>query len=1499
MVAAGRQLFIVALALGAVLTAGAPEPEPPPDPCADPAHHCPTHSKCTPGTGACPCDAGYRGADCSPVSCGPSPAPTHTTGCGGGELVYPQQCTAVCLDGYEGGPLTITCETTGSYSDATSPCKPRTCEAAAPQGSSNTDPCPKGEFEDGNPCTAKCSNGYEYSSGEKTYTCDKDGKWTGGSVECSPVSCGPSPAPAHTTGCGGGVLVYPQQCTAKCIAGYKGDSLEIRCQADGTYSDATSPCDPIVCPAAPPVGARPEGSAQDCKAGHFDDDDGCQAECFAGYDATGERHYKCDTSGAWSVDGSLVCLGKPCTGAPTGGGAGVKEEKPQGGEARHFPSTLQFSCPSSERVAGDSVWICSDQTLKYEPGSSAGTQASSVKCVGCPLDKGNTETEADLTHCLPGKLTCPVELKPDDCCKSFLKCPGWPFHTKKCHQESITSCTECEPGYTVGHPNTCRAQECPALFTDANGKVALTNTAQSKFSGTKAQPMTTMKWTCNQGYILTYSSSGFVAQSLQDTWTCGVNTQGSTVWVDPITNNTDQPLTARCVQTCAATVDDKTPLPNGPCSRSTTIVPIDARNSTCYDNGGTQKFRCTCRAGWSGETCDVDVNECTDTKYIGQCETTAECVAHNQGLPNGCTATGYALEAPNQCKRPYWVDATTHLPSGCDRDHTTDSQITHCTNQPGSWTCGACTETPSCCQPNNTTQPAITLGSTLWHPSKSYTMCDVSQQLVEGVDSHLCPAHPWQHPGCTGVAGQNSLLKLEPATSCEAADSVCSCGSMRAPYPDSSLCIQANDTLTLSIDPRDTHGRLSASNSLTQVATFAIELIMISNPDTDSQVRCVLQNSSHFLQPIQWDNSSYYVGTWTCVVSGLHQLHVRADGADIKGSPWQIQVLPDAAVPEATLVTSTQPGWCISDMDGTADGRPRCRTMNGVWHVITVKIRDRYANERRKQPELEMSDNVTWSVEVAHSKLRRQTGVAVWSEAHVAFALNFTVDDTSDADAFNLNISVNGNASWIPWPTNESRRALHTPEDAVVYLWGYTPIVYAIQLGSLNATACAAYRCDELSTLSKLSENSKSNPDATAAGTNSPSWAQWSQNSEACERAGCFLTSGEEGNPVELQLDWFPHSQVHVKLERYCLGITEKDYGEQYWQRQCNDNIAWNDAENGTVLDTTLDTFDGPFDGFPQPELTNHRCGDGQHGVYDMNSTMCEGSSTEGVLAVSQADIEARCSADSQCAGFVGQPRSPSTITDYFLPVVNYTNLSNYTDQTNTSFQLHQNYTAGWKTWRKHASNGRARAHLALHFRHPGLYQLTIGVTNSPTMALVGTMPSLLPSLHGNWKPDRESLKQTPVLLHVRPGAPSMLTSLMFVHLDHPKPTSGASWHSLSRGQLDPLLGGEGYAFRVESRDSAGNPRGHGTDEVVIEINRMDVLALPDSMKEYQPQDPCNNTVVTSGLNALVGRGSSDSEPLKIMPYSTGDDSSTGVFKFTEALKCRLLGTNQDACHLK
>eukprot|EP01051_Picozoa_sp_SAG22_P013507 SAG22_NODE_1521_length_4236_cov_6.669567_1_plen_151_part_10 len=97
---------------------------------------------------------------------------------------------------------------------------------------------------------------------------------------------------------------------------------------------------------------------------------------------------------------------------------------------------------------------------------------------------------------------------------------------------------------------------------------------------------------------------------------------------------------------------------------------------------------------------------------------------------------------------------------------------------------------------------------------------------------------------------------------------------------------------------------------------------------------------------------------------------------------------------------------------------------------------------------------------------------------------------------------------------------------------------------------------------------------------------------------------------------------------------------------------------------STSTPFDGPFAGLPLPDLQNRRCGVGC-GANDTSSAMCRGSTPDGRLTITLAEVEARCAADTSCIGF-GQIGG-----SYFRPITHYTSLDN-------------SKPGQWKTWQKH-----------------------------------------------------------------------------------------------------------------------------------------------------------------------------------------------------------------------
>ena len=426
------------------------------------------------------------------------------------------------------------------------------------------------------PCHGNTCHGHgtcDGSSGSAVCTCN-DG-WAPPSCDRCSHTC-PAEAPTgHATACPAGQCLGGS-CTSGCSSGYtKSGSGRYTCDADGDWSQGSLVCTPKACPAGPPV-----AHANSCAAGVYNGP-ACQATCEDGYEGTGSASYTCQDTGSWG-GGNLVCEGRPCDGAPVlSGDLRVSEE--HGGAPGHYPSTLTFSCAhGNERVGGDTVWVCSNQTLRYQPNTVPTARADEVVCSQCPAIASG--------HCPAEQLRCPVHLEPRGCCSGW-GCMPW---KKRCHAvQSPSTCNQCEAGYSQGSPSACNPEQCPPIdpTSDAVLDVSYQIDGHSQadaplFSGTAAHPASLAKFSCAPNHILTNSLSAFVAKdSGQDTWACTVGADGRTLEWKPWRNNAfAQGVTGlpQCMPTCAA----------NPCSSAEAGGVAAAHFSACFDNHGKQKFRC-------------------------------------------------------------------------------------------------------------------------------------------------------------------------------------------------------------------------------------------------------------------------------------------------------------------------------------------------------------------------------------------------------------------------------------------------------------------------------------------------------------------------------------------------------------------------------------------------------------------------------------------------------------------------------------------------------------------------------------------------------------------------------------------------------------------------------------------------------------------------------------------------------------------------------------------
>ena len=266
----------------------------------------------------CGADGLFMGSalTCGAVSCGEAPSPPHTSGCSGSKT-FQQSCTAACDSGWTGGTSShqFACGADGQYSGSL------TCEKVS-CGPSPSPPHSSGcgaSYDFGGKCPASCDSGWTGGTKDATISCVADAeKTTGkysGSLNCQKVSCGPSPSPPHSSGCGAS-YDFGGKCPASCDSGWTGGTKDatISCVADaekttGKYSGSLN-CQKVSCgPSPSPPHSKGCGTL-------YEFDGECTALCDTGYtDGTKSAKFTCDVDGrntAGNYSGSLTCKAVPC-----------------------------------------------------------------------------------------------------------------------------------------------------------------------------------------------------------------------------------------------------------------------------------------------------------------------------------------------------------------------------------------------------------------------------------------------------------------------------------------------------------------------------------------------------------------------------------------------------------------------------------------------------------------------------------------------------------------------------------------------------------------------------------------------------------------------------------------------------------------------------------------------------------------------------------------------------------------------------------------------------------------------------------------------------------------------------------------------------------------------------------------------------------------------------------------------------------------------------------
>jgi len=239
---------------------------------------------------------------CSIVSCGVPSAPNGYV-LGNGLLTYNSVFSMSCALGYTGTAVSLTCQSSGSWS-APSGCGLVNC--GTPSASTGY-VVGSGTTTYGGTYSMSCATGYSGTSG--TLSCLSSGSWSGQSG-CSLVSCGaPSVTSEYVLTANSGGTSYGAVYSFTCAAGYAGSDGTISCGSSGTWT-SPSGCSIGSC------GSIPNQANYVIAAGLSTVGSTRTVTCATGYTGTATS-ISCQSSLAWSSPSgcTLVSCGSPVASA--------------------------------------------------------------------------------------------------------------------------------------------------------------------------------------------------------------------------------------------------------------------------------------------------------------------------------------------------------------------------------------------------------------------------------------------------------------------------------------------------------------------------------------------------------------------------------------------------------------------------------------------------------------------------------------------------------------------------------------------------------------------------------------------------------------------------------------------------------------------------------------------------------------------------------------------------------------------------------------------------------------------------------------------------------------------------------------------------------------------------------------------------------------------------------------------------------------------------------
>ena len=545
--------------------------------------------------GACNCNAGYSGADCSTSSACTATAVANSDKSAAGAISgnAGDTVTVTCHNGYTGGG-TWTCGADGNFSGTA--CSANACTGTAV---ANSDKSGAGSItgDTGETVAVTCNQGY---TGGGTWTCGVNGQFTG--TGCSASSC-TATAVANSDKSGAGSITGDTGNTVAvtCNDGYTGGgtwTCGVNGQFTGTACNANSCTGTAVANSDKSGAGSITGNTGDTVA----------VTCNDGYSGGGD--WTCGVNGQFS--GSNCSIGS-CTGTAVAN----SDKSGAGSITGDTGETVTVTCDGG--YTGGGTWTCGVN------GQFSGTGCSANSCTATAVansDKsaagsitGNTGNTVAVTcndgYTGGGDWTCGSNGSFTGSNCSIIGCTATEVaNSDKSDSDSITGNAgatvevQCDAGYTGGGTWTCgnngsfTGSNCDASACTATETANSDKSAVGSITGDTGE---TVAVTCNDGY----TGGG--------DWTCGSN--GSFTG------------TGCTLPGCTATQVDHSDKSADGSITGVTDATVEVQCDAGYTGGGT--WTCGSNGSFTGTGCSASA--CTATEAANSDQSGAGSITGNTG----------------------------------------------------------------------------------------------------------------------------------------------------------------------------------------------------------------------------------------------------------------------------------------------------------------------------------------------------------------------------------------------------------------------------------------------------------------------------------------------------------------------------------------------------------------------------------------------------------------------------------------------------------------------------------------------------------------------------------------------------------------------------------------------------------------------------------------------------------------------------------------------------